>query len=308
MGVWENYHMPRSVDEAIRVLGQYNGNARIIAGGTDLMIDLQHGDKEDRTPLGALVDVTQIDEMTHIYEQDRWITVGAAVTHTAIVKSALLETKATCLVESCGVVGGPQVRNVGTLGGNVAHALPAGDGTTSLVALDAEALVAWNDGRREWKPIIQLFKGPGQSALDSSRDVLVAFRFAASREGEGTAFKRIMRPQGVALPILGCALWVKLDDSRSRYASVRACIGPLGSTPIRLTEVEQSLMGQSADEAALERVIEVAERSLHPRTSKYRATAEYRGYMIETLLRKALPLALHRAQTGQSQAEGVGMG
>ncbi len=86
--------------------------------------------------------------------------VGAAVTHTAITRSALLEARATCLVESCGVVGGPQVRNVATLGGNVAHALPAGDGTTSLMALDAEAEVDWGDQRvREWLPLAQLFKG-----------------------------------------------------------------------------------------------------------------------------------------------------
>jgi carbon-monoxide dehydrogenase medium subunit len=306
MQLWQDYHTPTSVEETIQLLSSYAGNARIIAGGTDLLIDLQFN--HEGPMLDALIDVTAIPEMTRMTEQNGSLIVGAAVTHTNVVKSALIETGATCLVESCGVVGGPQVRNVGTLGGNVAHALPAGDGTTSLVALDAEAEIAWGDGRREWLPIAKLFKGPGVSALDSSRDLLVAFRFKLCGDGEATAFKRIMRPQGVALPVLGCAVWVKLDESKQNYAAARICIGPIASVPARATEVEHALDGQPANDAALEKAVQIAHETLHPRTSKYRATAEYRDHMIETLLRQALPLAVKRAQTGVAQAEGVGMG
>jgi CO/xanthine dehydrogenase FAD-binding subunit len=306
MQLWQDYLTPTSVEEAIQHLSSYAGKARIIAGGTDLLIDLQFN--HTGPMLDALVDVTAIPEMTRMAEEDGWCIVGGAVTHTHIVKSALIEAKATCLVESCGVVGGPQVRNVGTLGGNVAHALPAGDGTTSLVALDAEAEVAWGDGRRGWLPIIQLFKGPGVSALDSTRDLLVAFRFKLCKDGEATAFKRIMRPQGVALPVLGCAVWVRLDDSKQRYDCARICIGPIASVPARASEVEITLYGQPANDDTLEKAVKIAHETLHPRTSKYRATAEYRDHMIETLLRQALPLAVKRAQTGIAQAEGVGMG
>jgi len=302
---WEHYHLPSTVDEALELLASYNGKGRIIAGGTDLLIDLQFSDSHQAA---ALVDVTRIAEMTGIAEADGWCTVGAAVTHTAVVQSALLEAQATCLVESCGVVGGPQVRNVGTLGGNVAHALPAGDGTTSLVAMDAEAEVAWADGRREWLPIAGLFKGPGVSALDSSRDVLVAFRFRLCGKDEGSAFKRIMRPQGVALPVLGCAVWVQLDKSGVYCKEARVCIGPVASTPVRASAVEDALRDQPVNDEALTRSVEAAYESLHPRTSKYRATADYRRYMMETLLREALPLAVKRARTGVAKAEGVGMG
>lgn len=304
--LWQTYHMPSTVEEAVQTLTQHAGNARIIAGGTDLMIDLQFS--ESQHPVDALVDVTRIPEMVQISERDGTCIVGAAATHTAIVKSRLLEAQATCLVESCGVVGGPQVRNVGTLGGNVAHALPAADGTTSLVSLDAEAEVAWGDGRREWLPLAQLFKGPGISALDTSRDVLVAFRFKLTGEREGSAFKRIMRPQGVALPVLGCAIWVRLDESRERYQEVRICLSPVAPTPIRAEAVEAALRGQLVGDDSLNAAVAAAYESLHPRTSKYRATGEYREYMMETLLRRALPLASERARTGEAQAEGVGMG
>jgi carbon-monoxide dehydrogenase medium subunit len=303
--LWQTYHTPSTVEEAVQTLAQHAGNARIIAGGTDLMIDLQFS---DHAAVDALVDVTRVPEMTQIAEQDGLCVLGAAATHTAIVKSPLLEAQATCLVESCGVVGGPQVRNVGTLGGNVAHALPAADGTTSLVALDADAEVAWGNGRREWLPLAQLFKGPGISALDSRRDVLVAFRFRLSGEREGSAFKRIMRPQGVALPVLGCAVWVRLDESRERYEDVRICISPVAPTPVRAEAVEVALRGQHVGDDSLNAAVEAAYESLHPRTSKYRATGEYREYMMETLLRRALPLAAERARTGEVKAEGVGMG
>lgn len=301
MQLWQEYHTPTTIEEALRLLAQHNGGARIIAGGTDLLIDMQF--TTEHRP-AALVDVTAIPEMTQISEQDGLLYVGAAVTHTTIVRSTMLEAGATCLVESCGVVGGPQVRNVGTLGGNVAHALPAGDGTTSLVALDAEAEVAWHDGRREWRPIGQLFKGPGQSALDSTRDVLVGFRFRPTAQHEATAFKRIMRPQGVALPVLGCAVWVRLDGET--IAESRICIGPVSSVPVRAVEVEAALRGSSIHD--LSAAATAAHESLHPRTSKYRATAEYRTHMIDTLLERALPLAIERARTGHVQAEGVGLG
>jgi CO/xanthine dehydrogenase FAD-binding subunit len=306
MQLWEAYHTPQTVEETRSLLNAYAGKARLIAGGTDLLIDLQYGDKAER--VDALIDVTRIPEMAQISHDGEQIIVGAAVTHTKIVQSSLLERAATCLVESCGVVGGPQVRNVGTLGGNVAHALPAGDGTTSLVALDAEGEVAWSDGRREWLPIAALFKGPGLSALDHGRDLLVAFRFKASAAQEGTAFKRIMRPQGVALPVLGCALWVRLDAAGERYEDARICIGPVGPVPARASAIEDALRGQAVGTKAMDEAVAVAYETLEPRTSKYRATGEYREYMVETLLRRSLPLAVKRAQTGEAQAEGVGLG
>ena len=138
MKLWNHYHTPHTTDEAVHLLNQYAGEARIVAGGTDLLVDAR---AEIHPPHEALIDITHIPELLNIREDGDTIYIGAGVTHTSIVKSQAIASGATCLVESCGVVGGPQVRNVATLGGNVAHALPAGDGTTSLVALDAEVEV-----------------------------------------------------------------------------------------------------------------------------------------------------------------------
>jgi carbon-monoxide dehydrogenase medium subunit len=303
MKLWNHYHTPTTVDEATALLARYNGQARIIAGGTDLLVEMR---AEHHPPIEALIDITRIPELCQIETNGSTLTVGAGVTHTQIVKSHLLAAAATCLVESCGVVGGPQVRNVGTLGGNVAHALPAGDGTTSLMALAAEAEVFQN-GVRRWLPLPDLYRGPGQSLLDSTRDLLLRFRFQSCQTGEASAFSRIMRPQGVALPVLGCAVWVKLDGTGAAFEAARVCIAPVGPTPARIAEIEAAIIGQPANADTFEHLIEIAHQAIHPRTSKYRATAEYRREMIAVLLRRTLTKAVERARTGTAIPEGVGL-
>lgn len=291
MKLWSNYHVAHSVTEALTLLGNYGGQAQIIAGGTDLLIDLQQGNHEPKT---ALIDITKVPEMTLIEQDGDTLIIGAGVTHSSIVATPIIQERATCLVESCGVVGGPQVRNVATLGGNVAHAMPAADGTLSLVALDAEAEVASPDGRH-WYPIQQVFVGPGKSVIDPSRQVLTRFRLKLTGTHAGSAFHRIMRPQGVALPILGCAVSVALDDDE-RFQTVGICLGPIGPTPARAVELETRLIGRTADPAAIAEIADYGRQALHPRTSKYRATAEYRVEMIELLLRQSLTAAVNRAQ------------
>lgn len=300
--LWQHYYSPTTVEEAITRLQQYAGQARVIAGGTDLLVE-----RRDHPPQEAFIDVSCIDEITQIEQHGDQAIIGAGVTHARIVKAAVLAQRATCLVESCGVVGGPQVRNVATLGGNVVHALPAGDGTTSLVALAAEAEIFFN-GTRQWVPILQMYKGAGVSLIDPTRDLLLKLRFTLCGGREATAFKRIMRPQGVALPVLGCAVWVRLTEDGSHYAEARICLAPIGATPALAEDVQAALIGQPADEDTLEKAVQVALETLHPRTSKYRATAEYRREMIAVLLRRTLPLAVHRARTGEIRPEGVGEG
>jgi len=298
MRYWKEYHMPQHLDEALGLLERYGGRATIIAGGTDLLLDLDEG---RHPPVEALVDVTRIPAMHGIRREGNTIYIGAAVTHSQIEASPLLQEHATCLVESCGVIGGPQVRNVATLGGNVAHALPAADGTVSLVALGAEALVARRhpDGAitQEWHPILDLFLGPGRSAVDHSREIIVAFRFPARSALEGSAFERIMRPQGIALPILGVAARVAVTPDSDHFARVQICIGPAGPVPFRATAAERLLQGRPIAEESIEAAIAAAQEEARVRTSRHRATKEYRQEMIAVLLRRVLPKAVERART-----------
>jgi len=293
MPLWSDYYLPVSVDEAVELLARHGGKARVVAGGTDLILDLQQGNEH---PMEALVDVTHIVGLNEIREADGYIIIGAGVTHNQIVESALMQQKATALVEASYVVGGPQVRNVATIGGNVAHALPAADGTTALNALDAEIEVASFGGRR-WMPFTSLFLGPGKSAIDSTREVLTALRFKATGEHEASASSRIMRPQGVALPIMNFSAKVRVIDDR--IDAVALAVAPVAPTPFRCKQAEAFLMGQLATSESIEAAVEVLLSECKPRTSPHRATAEYRKEVLPVLLRRTLSKAIERAQTGE---------
>ncbi len=291
MALWQAYHTPHTVDEALALLQTYGDQARIVAGGTDLILDLQQG---NCPPPHALVDITQIAGLDRIEEEDGWIVVGAAVTHARIESSDLLQRHGAALVESCGVVGGPQVRNVATLGGNVAHALPAADGTIGLLALDAQVQVCTlqPDGRVDyaWQSLLSLFAGPGHNTLQPNQ-MLGAFRFAALRPRQASAFDRIMRPQGVALPILGVAVKLTLEaaETGARVCEAAIAVGPAGPLPFRAAEAEAALLAAPRlDEAAIEAAVLAAQAQATLRTSKYRASQEYRHEMLAVLLRRVL--------------------
>ena len=301
MAYWKNYHTPATVEEALNLLNQYQGQARVVGGGTDLILEMQQA---HRPPVEALIDATQISGLNRIVEEDGYLVIGAGVTHTQIVSDERLARRGTCLVESCGVIGGPQVRNVGTLAGNVAHALPAGDGTISLLALGGDVEIATNDGA-SWLPMAETFIGPGQSKIDSTRALLTRLRFRPTSPNEASAFRRVMRPQGVALPMIGMAarLWVE----NGLVTAARVSIGPAGPTPFLAEKTMAFLTGQPATAETFAQAAEVALAEVKLRTSRHRATAEYRAEMIRGQLPKTLAKAAQRAVTGQAIPEGMGM-
>lgn len=290
MSLWKRYHTPKTVDEALEILAEYRGDARVVAGGTDLILEMHEG---RRPPVKALVDVTHIEGLDQIQREDDWISIGAAVTHTQVVRSSLVREHGTALAEGSSVVGGPQVRNVGTLCGNVAHALPAADGTVALVSLGAEGQVANREGSR-WVPLLDLFEGPGHSAVDSTRELLTAVRFRPTAEREASAFTRVMRPQGVALPMFVVSVMVRLDEAGERFEKTRVSLGPVAPVPYRSRVAEEVLRGAPAGDDAYQQAVDAALDECNPRTSRYRATSEYRLEMIQTLLPKALATAVAR--------------
>lgn len=304
MKVFENYHLPTTVSDALALLAQYDGRARVIAGGTDLLVDTQAELYEGQHPhFDALVDVTRLAGANEIWQEDGFVVIGCGVTHTQIVASPLIQERATALAEASVVVGGPQVRNVATLCGNVAHALPAADGTIALMALDAEAQVAQGmsrtDGQAEmeWRPLARLFRGPGKSGVDSTREILTAIRLRALGKNEGSAFARVMRPQGVALPILGMAARVRLEggSEQATIMEIALCAGPVAPIPFRARATEDFLRGKPLDEGALEEAAKVLVGEAKPRTSAHRATQAYRFELLPILLAQTVRKAVERA-------------
>lgn len=301
MTCWQHYHTPATIEEAVSLLDHYEGQARIVGGGTDLILELQQG---HRPPVQALIDCTQIAGLNQIGLEDGYLVIGAGVTHSQIVANEQITRQATCLVESCGVIGGPQVRNVATLAGNVAHALPAGDGTVSLLALNSQLQLATTEGLA-WIPLPEAYLGPGQSAIDSTRTLLTRLRFRPTGPEEGSAFRRVMRPQGVALPIINMAVRLKIENET--ITSARVAIGPAGPMPFLAEKTMDYLTGRPATADTLVEAAEIALQEVNLRSSRHRATAAYRSEMIRIQLPKTLAKAVERAKTGQAIPEGVGL-
>ena len=208
-----------------------------------------------------------------------------------ITQSPLINEHAKAVAEATGLIGGPQVRNSATLGGNVAHALPAADGMISLVIMDAVAIIFSSSGYSK-KNILDLFKGPGVSAL-ANDEILVGFEFPIKNLGEGSAFDRVMRPQGVALPILNNAVW--LLRKGDIIEDIRIAFGPSGPVPTRALLVEEALRGNKLTNETISMAKATILETVKFRTSKMRATSEYRYHLAQALLEKVVRIAWNRA-------------
>ncbi len=289
MKTWSHYVLAQTIDEALRAITSAPGMARLVAGGTDLLLDIQQG---HQPPTDTLVDISGIQELQCLEMRGDTIFLGAAVPVREIAGSPFIRYHAAALAEACGLIGGPQVRNTATLGGNVAHALPAADGTIALVALDAQVEIASPDGRRI-EPILNIFQGVGKSSLQAGRDLLVGFHIPRREHRQASAFGRVMRPQGVALPILNLAAWLERDGERIK--AIRIAAGPSGPVPQRASALEACLSGAVFNPAVLEEAKKLVDSSLHFRTSPLRATAAYRYHLCKALLEEVIAKAWERA-------------
>ncbi len=291
MQLFQDYLKPQTIDEALQYLSEAKGSIAVVSGGTDLLLDIKQG---RHNPVEQMIDVSGISEMGEITLSGDSIEIGASVTHKQIITNPILQEHAQCVVEGCGLIGGPQVRNVATIGGNVAHALPAGDGTISLLALDTEVQIASNSGI-SWMPLIEIFAGPGKVYFDRTSAIVVGFRFKAKGSQEGSAFYRVMRPQGVAIAILNMAAWVKLNED-GNLEKVRVSCGPAGPKPVRALKTEEYLSGKTWDDSVLQEAAQILAEEVSLRTSKHRATKEYRHQLLPVLLRKVMDMAVERAR------------
>jgi carbon-monoxide dehydrogenase medium subunit len=289
MNLWQEYLRPTNLSQALQAFAEAPRPILPVAGGTDILLDLEQG---RHAPVHTLLDVTSIAEMTVLEVRGDELFIGAAVPVNRVALDSLAQEHAQALVEACNLIAGPQVRNVATLGGNVAHALPAADGTIALLALDARADIAGCEGARQVR-FKELFLGPGKSALNQGEELLVGFYLPLRKERQASCFKRIMRPQGVALPILNCAVWLERENDIVK--DVHIAVGPGGGTPFRATDAENTLRGQSYNSAAFETALEALLAQAKFRTSARRASADYRRHIVSGLFKDVIETAWKRA-------------
>ena len=303
----QEYLYPATVDEALHLLASHHGRARIIAGGTDLMRDFQSrkGDT-DAERLRAehhadcLVDISRIPALRGIAKTDDTIAIGAATTHAEIARSPIIYQYAAVLAEAAAEVGSPQVRNVGTIGGNVINAQPAADTALALLALDAEAEVVGQEGAH-WLPLAELYAGPGLSQVNPSAEVVRGFRFRAVQDQAGSAYRRLNKRKTIALPSLCVAAVVRLHGDAFGVTAI--AVGPVATRPWRAAAAEYWLRGAPANETSIAHAADMVRRAAQPRDSRLRGSQAYRKAMVVVLVQDTLQRALAAAKSRKGDTE-----
>jgi len=289
---WIAYEKPRRIEEALALLKEAKGKGRVIAGGTDLILQLKRRERVAH----LLVDITGIEEMKEIREEEGWVRIGAGITHGEVARHPLICRDVKALAQGCSKVGSPQIRNMGTLVGNVVSAQPAADGAIPLMALEAEMKVIFSEGER-WIGLGDAYKGIGLSVIDATMEVVSEVRFRKPGPYCGTGFFRMARRKALALPILNGAASIEIEPSGGRIKRARIALGPVAEKPFRPGKAEAFL--ESADISAenLREACRVASEEANPRTS-LRGSADYRKEMVKVNLQRTIEKILDELRKG----------
>lgn len=286
---WHGYHLAQSVDEALSVLESYRGKAQVIAGGTDLALQI----KERERNVGALVDISRLPDLKEVREDGVHLRIGALCTHSQLAQSSLIRLKATALAEAAASIGSPQIRNIGTVGGNVVNAQPAADTSIALLALDAKAVIRSSRGK-ETRLLEEMFVTVGRSAVDSRSQILTEFLIPLGSGFTASSFQRLARRKAVALPILNVAVSLELRQDRQSFERVNIAVGPVAPVPWRAREAEAVLKAAPTTEEVIRQACSLAAEKATPRDS-LRGSATYRKQMVKVLVYRAIRAAIERS-------------
>jgi CO/xanthine dehydrogenase FAD-binding subunit len=278
-----DYKTPNTVEEVIELLWQAEGKTRIIAGGTDLVIGLRNGDQSPQ----SIIDITRIEEVRKIEERNGTLSIGAAVTHSEISVSSLVRKYGKVLSDATSEIGSPQIRNIGTIGGNLINASPAADTIPPLMVLQAMGKVVTKEGERQ-VPLLQLFKGPYKTNL-KPHELLAQITFPKLPPDMKTSFLRLARRDAMAIARMSIAVVLKIK--KRRFEDIRIAVGSITPTPERMSEAEAFLKGKSPNEVTLQKAsFKISEAMI--RQSGIRPSTSYKKPVVEALFIRAMKKAL----------------
>jgi CO/xanthine dehydrogenase FAD-binding subunit len=278
-----HYLRPTDLDEALQALAEWRERGLVLAGGTDLLVKMRQGTVHPE----AVIDVGAVAELRGVRRDGNRVTVGALTTHSQVEQSAELAAWAPLLRQACREVGSAQIRNRGTLGGNLGNASPAGDTLPALYALDAEVLLLCAGGER-WLPVAEFFTGPGQTARQP-HELIAAIRFRASEPGERSFFGKIGTRRAMRIAKASAAGAVLLEGCRVR----RCCLalGAVAPTVVRASAAEAYLSGRCLSDEAIAEAARLAAQACRPITD-IRSTATYRRHVVGVLVARGLQAIL----------------
>lgn len=282
-----DYLRPASVKEACELLKKHGDSARVIAGGTDLLVQLRDED-EKWADIKYVVDLTSIDDLRYIREDGDKIRIGVLTTHTSIVNSKLLRENVPFFSEAASTVGSPQIRNRGTIGGSIGNASPAADPVPPLVALDAVVKIVGANGERE--ELLKSIIVKSYKTSLASDEIITEVSFNKLAPNAKSAFLKLGRRQALAISRMNVGVVVALDD-KGAISDIRIAPGCIFATPDRVKIAEDVLIGKvPTEELIIEAGKKVSEEMIN-RTG-IRWSTEFKKPAIEALTKRAIKKAL----------------
>jgi CO/xanthine dehydrogenase FAD-binding subunit len=281
------YLAPQTLDEAVGAFAAARGAARILAGGTDLLVQMRAGAVRP----GLIVDIKRIAEMTSIEETaDGGFRIGAAVSGAVLAEHPRFGQVWPGVLEAVNLIGSTQVQGRASPGGNLCNASPAGDSVPAMIAADAIVTVQGPDGRRQM-PVAAVPAGPGRTNL-APGEILVSFTLPPRPQGSGDAYLRMIPRTEMDIAVVGCGVSLTLRDGICIAA--RVGLGAVAPTVLLVEEAAKALAGSRLDAAALEAAAAACRAACRPIDDK-RGTIAYRTRIAGVLLKRTVGIAADRA-------------
>lgn len=278
------YFEPKTIEEAVPLLGKYEGEARVLAGGTDLLIDI----KRKRIEPKYLINIKKIRDLDYIRE-DKGLQIGAATSICRIEKNQLVKNGYLALFEAARAFGTVQIRNMATIGGNICNGLPSADIPPALVAFDAKVRIVGPMGER-FLPLREFFMGIRKTALKND-ELLTEIRVPSPPAHSGTAFLKVGRT-AEDLAIVNVAVRITLGTDKTCKEARVVIGGGVGPTLIRSEKVEALLEGKKIGDALIDEVAQIAPEKLRPRPTSIRGSPFYKREVCSILVKRALKKSL----------------
>lgn len=282
------YKAPETIDAAVALLAGATGDARVLAGGTDLLVQL----RAEMIEPELVVDIKNIPEMRSITAEDGGFRVGSAVSGAELGEHPDVKKVWPGIVEAFELIGSTQIQGRATMGGNLCNASPAADSVPALIAARAIATVAGPSGRRD-VPVEDVAIAPGKTSL-AKGEIIVSFLLPAPPPHSGDAYLRFIPRTEMDIAVVGAGVSLTLDDSGTCTAA-RLSLGAVAARPLLVSEGADALIGSTVDDAALAKLAEAASAACSPIDDK-RGTIEYRIKVAGVLARRAAQIALERAR------------
>jgi CO/xanthine dehydrogenase FAD-binding subunit len=273
------YERPATVEEAVAAMS--GGDARVLAGGTDLVPQLREG----RRRAGRIVDPKHVPDMMAISAlPDGGVSIGAAATATTVARHAAIAARYPAVAQSAQLIGGVQIQNRASLGGNICNAAPSADGVPALICHRARALIAGPERTREMA-VEDIFAGPGRTSLGAG-ELLVAIRLPPAERRSAAAYLRFTPRREMDIAVAGSGVWLRLAEDGA-IAEARVVLASVAPTPIRAPTAERKLVGERPSRTLFEDAGRLAVQDARP-ISDTRGSADYRRTLVAVLTTRAL--------------------